>query len=281
LFENTLIIWTTDHGHLFGDHDLQGKPGAELGKLYEATTRIPLLVHHPDGLGAGRRIGGIVQPADILPSILEFLEVPVPSDIEGKSIWPLVTGTTDRIHRYAFSSRFPPTAGDPTYTPVEGSVFDGWVGSGRIVEPSTVTDDRWAYICAVAGMPSELYDIQEDPDQLHDVINDHEGVADRMRSIWLDFLENHGAGEARVRPFQDPISEVNTPAGGELYGFRDDQGRWITYPSEIEALRMAYREDAPGPHRSVQKLTFAQLLDDNPRNLIHMYGQYYWAEDLT
>ena len=53
LFKDTLIIWTTDHGHLFGEHNLQGKPGAEFGRLYEITTRIPLLVYHPDGLGTG------------------------------------------------------------------------------------------------------------------------------------------------------------------------------------------------------------------------------------
>ena len=92
LFKNTLIIWTTDHGHLFAEHDLQGKPGAELGTLYEITTRIPLLVHHPEGFGAGKRIKGIVQPPDILPSLLEFLEIPVPSHIQGKSFWPIVTG---------------------------------------------------------------------------------------------------------------------------------------------------------------------------------------------
>lgn len=73
LFKNTLVIWASDHGHLFGEHALQGKPGAELGTLYEISVRIPLLVHHPSGLGAGNRIQGIVQPPDLLPSILDYL----------------------------------------------------------------------------------------------------------------------------------------------------------------------------------------------------------------
>ena len=281
LFKNTLVIWNTDHGHLFGDHDLQGKPGAEMGTLYETTTRIPLLVHHPEGLGAGKRINGIVQPPDILPSILEFLEIPVPGHAEGESFWPLVTGEKDRIHDYAFSSRFPPTAGDASYTPVEGATFDGWVGSGRIVEPSTVTDDEWAYLCAVQGMPSELYNIKADPDQEHNVVDEHREVARRMQKAWLDFLEGHGANEARIKPFLEPIAEVHTPAAGRLYAFRDDRGQWIAFPTEREARAYAYRDDAPGTRRSVEEVTFGAVLDDNPKNLVHLYGQYYWAQDLA
>ena len=47
LSENTLVIHLTDHGHLFGDHDLQGKPGGTLGRLYEPSIRIPMMIRHP------------------------------------------------------------------------------------------------------------------------------------------------------------------------------------------------------------------------------------------
>ena len=281
LFKNTLIIWTTDHGHLFAEHDLQGKPGAELGTLYEITTRIPLLIHHPEGLGAGKRIEGIVQPPDILPSLLELLEIPVPSHIQGKSFWPLVTGEKEKIHDYAFSSRFPPTAGDASYTPVEGASFDGWVGSGRIVEPSTVTDDEWAFICAPKGRCSELYNLKQDPQQKKNLIDQYPEVTGSMHKAWMEFLQEHGASDERLRPFVEPIGEVHTPAGGKLYAFRDDLGQWIAFPTEREARMYAYRDDAPGSKRRVEKMTFGALLDDNPKNLIHLYGQYYWAQDLA
>jgi len=281
LFKNTLIIWTTDHGHLFGDHDLQGKPGAEMGKLYEVTTRIPLLVYHPEGLGAGKRIQGIVQPPDILPSILEFLEMPAPSQMQGYSFWPLVTGSKDKIHDYAFSSRFPPGAGDASYTPVAGAIFDGWVGSDRNVEPSTVTDDEWAHLCAPQGMPSELYNLKADPHQKHNIIDEHPDVAERMRRVWLEFLENHGASQTRIRPFLDANVDVHTPASGKLYAFRDDMGQWIAFPTEQEAQMSAYRDDAPSTKRKIEELTFGDLLSDNSKNLIHLYGQYYWAQDVA
>lgn len=281
LFKNTLIIWTTDHGHLFGEHDLQGKPGAELGTLYEETTRIPLLIHHPEGLGAGKRVKGIVQPPDILPSLLELLGIPIPPHIEGKSFWPLVTGEQSKIHDYAFSNRFPPSEGDASYTPVEGRVFDGWVGSGRIVEPSTITDGKWAFICAPKGRSSELYNLKQDPQQRKNVIDQHPEVARRMHRAWVEFLQEHGATEERLRPFIEPIEEVHTPADGKLYAFRDDLGQWIAFPTEREARMNAYRDDAPGPKRCVEEVTFGTLLDDNPKNLIYLYSQYYWAEDLA
>lgn len=280
LFKNTLIIWTTDHGHLFGEHDLQGKPGSELGTLYETTTRIPLLVHHPEGIGAGKHVSGIVQPPDLAPSILESLGIPVPSYVQGKSFWPLVSGGKS-AHEYAFSSRFPPTAGDASYHPVEGAAFDGWKGSDLIVEPSTVTDDRWAYIGAPAGRPSELYDLKADPDQKRNVIGQHPDVAERMRKAWLEFLRAHGASESRVRPFIDARTAVHTPRDSKLFAFRDDRGQWLAFGSERAARQRAHAPNAPGPQRKVEEVTFGQVLDDNPKNLVHHSGQYYWAQDLA
>ena len=181
---------------------------------------------------------------------------------------------------YAFSSRFPPQAGQAGYTPTEASVFDGWVGSDRNVEPSTVTGHGWAYLAAPAGMASELYNLKQDPDQLHSVIEQQPQVAAQMRQAWLDFLAEHEASEMRVRPFIDANVEVKTPTSGELYAFRDDQGLWIAFSTEREARRRVYHSNAPGPQRQVETITFGALLDDNPRNLVHLYGQYYWAEDL-
>lgn len=281
LFKNTLVIWASDHGHLFGEHNLQGKPGAELGTLYQETTHIPLMVHHPEGLGAGKAIRGIVQPPDLFPTILDFMGMDAPSFADGKSFLPLMEGKGAKIHDYAFSSRFPPGAGDASYTPVEGATFDGWVGSDRIVEPSTVTNDEWAFLCAPQGLPSELYHLRSDPQQGRNVINEHPDVAEKLFNAWIQFLQEHNAPPERLRPFYDANVDVRTPHGAELYGFRDDQGQWIAYPTEREAHALSFHVAANGPKRSIVPVTFGALLDDNPKNLIHLYGQYYWAQDLT
>jgi len=271
LFEDTLIIWTTDHGHLFGEHGLQGKPGAELGRLYETTARIPLLVHHPEGLGVGQRIGGLVQPPDILPSVLEFLGMPIPQSAQGQSFWPLVAGDTGRTREYAFSNRY----SSPTRPPADGATFDGWVGTDRVVEPGTITSDRWALICAPQGMPSELYDLEADPQQQHNCIGEHPHIAGQLRQAWLDFLGDHGASEERLRPFLEGGAQAHATPDDRLYAFRDDQGQWIAFSTEAEACKLS------GSARAVEEVTFGALLEDDPRNLVHLFDQYYWAEDLA
>ncbi|MDF1513931.1 MAG: sulfatase [Anaerolineae bacterium] len=274
LYKDTLIIWTTDHGHLFGEHNLHGKPGAEMGKLYEITTRIPLLVRHPEGLGAGKRMKGIVQPADLMPSILEFMEIPVPDEVDGRSFWSLVNGESDKGRSYAFSNRYPQMVG------ADGAAFDGWVGTDRVVEPGTVTSDTWAMINAPQGLPSELYNIAEDPDQMNNVIDAYPEIAQKMRKVWLQFLKDHGASEERIRPFVE--GNVDPPAitKGMVYAFRDDLGQLIAYPTERAAKAAAYLQNAPGPKREVIEITYDSFLADNSKNLIHLFDQFYWAEDL-
>ncbi|MFN2156120.1 MAG: hypothetical protein ACK2UX_12860, partial [Anaerolineae bacterium] len=178
-------------------------------------------------------------------------------------------------------NRFPARSGDPTYAAVEGAAFDGWGGSDRIVEPATVTDGEWAYICAPRGLPSELYHLSSDPEQAQDVLDAHPDVGERMYRAWVAFMQDHGATADRLRPFVDGQAEAHALPAGRLYAFRDDHGQWIAFLTERGARQAAYRPDAPGPQREVSEVTFQDLLDDDPHNLVHLLDQYYWAEDLV
>src|SRR5207245_6624794 len=106
LDRNTMVMFLSDHGHLFHEHDLQGKPTGPLGSLYEVTTRVPLMIRHPDGVGAGHRVPGIAQHPDLLPTILDFLGVPIPETVHGRSLLPMVRGHQVRLRDHAFSGRF-------------------------------------------------------------------------------------------------------------------------------------------------------------------------------
>jgi len=198
LTDRTLILQMTDHGHLFGDHGLQGKPAGQLGTLFEPTTRIPLFMRHPDGLGAGQRIQPIVQPVDILPTILDFLDVPIPATVQGHSIWPLVRGEADRIHEYAFSGRYP-LGTMYSYT---ATVFDGWAGPDRITDPITVTTEDWAFICAPKPWTCHLYNLREDPDQAHNVLADHPELTVELFDALVAFLSEAGAPKERLDRFR-------------------------------------------------------------------------------
>jgi len=300
LDRETLVMFMTDHGHLFGEHDLEGKPGGQLGNLYEITTRIPLMVRHPDGLGAGKRVQGIAQPVDILPTIMDVaggsgpvagdpfgpsnIVVDAPTgdagEVAGRSLWPLVNGDSDAVRDHAVSGRFPAVVEGRMHQPGVGHLFDGWVGSDRVVEALTVSETDWAMICSPKGRPSELYDLKADPGQMNNVIDQHPDRAKAMYAKAVEALERGDALPARLRPFTEGVPQAATDLAQDLWSFDDDGGGEIAFTSEAEAL--AVGRDAEGnPNRKVRQTTFGEVLSRNARGLVYVHGQYYWASDLA
>jgi arylsulfatase A-like enzyme len=136
LDESTLVLFLSDHGHLFGDHDLQGKPSGPLGKLYEVTTRVPLLIRHPEGLGAGARIDGIAQHPDIAPTILDFFGLAVPEGMHGRSLVPMLGGNHADGRPFAVSGRHSPiAAAGGRARDEDAAAFDGTAGLQTHGEP--------------------------------------------------------------------------------------------------------------------------------------------------
>jgi arylsulfatase A-like enzyme len=278
LADNTLVVFLTDHGHLFGDHDLQGKPTGPFGRLYEPTARVPLMVRHPSGVGAGRRIGGLAQHPDLLPTILEFLDVTPPSGIHGRSLWPLIDGRAERVRDTAFSGRFSRHAGTPTGPDPEAAMFDGWAGGGQLGEPVTVTTEEWALVCPVGVGDRELYHLPSDPAQLRDVIADHPDVARDLHGRLTRFLADAGAPDERIRLYGEPQPRLALRRGARLHAIQDEHGLWLAYPNQAEArsyLTPALRTP------DLVALPFEDLLDRQPRALVSMQGQYYRAEDIA
>jgi arylsulfatase A-like enzyme len=85
LLDNTMVIVTSDHGFLFGEHDWIGKHSKT---LYNHIAHTPLVIYHPDA--KAKRVQDLVQMADLYPTILQAMDVPAPEEIEAKSILPAV-----------------------------------------------------------------------------------------------------------------------------------------------------------------------------------------------
>ena len=274
---NTLVVFLTDHGHLFGDHDLQGKPTGPFGRLYEPTTRVPLMIRHPKGIGAGRRIGGLAQHPDLVPTILEFLGVAVPSGIHGRSLWPLIEGRAERVRDVAFSGRFSRFAGGGA-DPAEAAMFDGWAGGGQSGEPVTVTTEEWALVCPPGVEGRELYHLPTDPAQERNVVGAHEDVARELHGQLLRFMADAGASPERIALYVEPQPRLALRRDARLYAIEDERGLWLAYPTEGEArsyLTPRLRV------RDVEPVHFGDLLARQPRALVNVHGQYYRAEDVA
>lgn len=87
LDENTVVVFTSDHGEMLGEHGLLGHR-----YLYEENIRIPLVIALPGEIGAGRRIESQVRSIDIVPTILAALGLEGPPGLDGRSLVPLIEG---------------------------------------------------------------------------------------------------------------------------------------------------------------------------------------------
>jgi arylsulfatase A-like enzyme len=89
--QDTLIIFSSDHGEMAGDHGLN-KKGC---RFYEGLVRVPLIFSWPKRLKQGIRSDALVELVDIVPTLLELTGVPVPETMQGKSLLPILEGKAD------------------------------------------------------------------------------------------------------------------------------------------------------------------------------------------
>ena len=171
LFDNSVVIFTSDHGMFVGEHNRTGKSNIHpeddrVWPLYEEISHIPLMIAAPE-IAGGRRVSALTQSVDLLPTLMALAGVEK-SDLgmHGHSLAPLLTGPSAWPRQYAFSSTFIRNGGP------------------------TVTDERWTYLAyGEHGGAPELYDLQADPQQQQNVIGEHPAVAQRMQKALVDFLD--------------------------------------------------------------------------------------------
>ncbi len=89
--ENTLVIFTSDHGEMLGDHGLVLK-GC---RFYEGLVRVPLILSWPGHIQSGVVSEALVELLDLAPTLLEYADVPIPDTMQGRSLVSLLQGATD------------------------------------------------------------------------------------------------------------------------------------------------------------------------------------------
>jgi arylsulfatase A-like enzyme len=138
LRENTLVIYTTDHGDHAFDHGLIQKHA-----LYEGPTHVPLVFSHPD-LPQGSSREYITNLVDVFPTMLDFVGLPIPESVEGESRMPVISGEADAF---------------------EGLAISDFYSLG--VPERMIRTPRWKYIVTHAdeseGGGDQLYDLEHDP----------------------------------------------------------------------------------------------------------------------
>jgi len=154
---NTVVILCSDHGEMLGDHYCWAK-----SLPYEGAARIPLMIRAPArfGVGPGAVIEEPVGLEDIMPTVLEMADVPVPDGVDGESLLPLMRG--------------------------EEANWRSWMRIECGTAFECLTDGREKYVRFTEDGREQFFDLGEDPNELHDLI-DAPGRAERV-ALWRERL---------------------------------------------------------------------------------------------
>jgi N-acetylglucosamine-6-sulfatase len=159
---NTVVIYSSDNGFFQGEHGLNDKRA-----MYEDSIRVPLLVRYPPLVKAGTTFNPMVLNIDLAPTLLDFAGAGIPSQIQGRSWMPVLTGTdlrgrTDWLYEYFWEKPYP---FDPTQFGVRTQRYK------YIRYPDVGNKD------AEYPMPNdlpydELYDLESDPFEMRNLAGD-------------------------------------------------------------------------------------------------------------
>lgn len=154
VLEDTVIIFTSDHGDCLNDHGHIQK-----WSMYESSVRVPAIVAGP-GVAADHRVDALTSLFDLGPTILELAGVTPPEWMEAHSLLPGIQGDADFGREYAFAEH----ARDMILQKTDLMTM--------------VRDDRWKLVEFIDHEDGQLFDLEDDP---HEMVNLWESAAHRSQ----------------------------------------------------------------------------------------------------
>jgi arylsulfatase A-like enzyme len=180
LADDTLFVFTSDHGDMHGSHGVRRKQVP-----WDESIRVPLLLRYPRGLGAeGRILHTPINTPDLMPSVLGLCGLPIPETVEGRNYAALIAGDADEADvgdlepaaylNYPVSFAMSRAQGLPAYRGVRTA--------------------RYTYVRTIQG-PWLLYDNAEDPYQMHNLRDNpaYRAIQTRLDQVlqgWLTRLND-------------------------------------------------------------------------------------------
>jgi choline-sulfatase len=161
--ENTIIIFTSDHGEMLGEHGCWCKRVA-----YDWSTKVPFIISHPDSLPKDKRIKNVCQLVDLLPTLNDLAGLGPAFNIDGNSTVPLMNNN---------STNWPEEALCENYT------------EGMKAASCMLRKDNLKYV-GVAGYEPALYDLEKDPNEFNnlagnpDYAEKEKAMANRLAELW-------------------------------------------------------------------------------------------------
>jgi arylsulfatase A-like enzyme len=182
LGDNTIVVTLSDHGIYIGERGRTGKSLIMPGKFdafpqHVEISRLVWMMRVPSAKPA--RIPAIVQPPDLLPTLLDLCGMEQPSDVEGQSLAPQIEDGVEAGPRTAIATWTMATHHSPDIL---------------YCRMPTVTDGEWTLVIKEPPdpRPPELYHVAKDPREQENVIGEEQAEAKRLHAQMLDWLRGKG-----------------------------------------------------------------------------------------
>ncbi|CAM4014546.1 sulfatase [Paenibacillus alkaliterrae] len=217
LWDDTMVIITSDHGHYIGDKGLIGKP---MYNNYNVLVNIPLMIWHPQGRHNGSRVSALTSTVDLYATMLEAGGAQIKHKTHSNSLLPLLKGETDKVRDWAvygyFGKAVSITDGLHTYHAAPDESVPVYNYSTMFINPVAfffpgyVPDEVesgmflpftkamvWKYEAKLpqqfksfmkSGYTTELYDLVKDPFQENNLIDLAPELLERMKKLLLTAL---------------------------------------------------------------------------------------------
>lgn len=147
LTDDTIVVFTSDHGHLFGQHGMNAKGAFH----YEDLLKLPFLVRYPNKVPAGHTSAALQSLVDLAPTFLRFSGIPVPRDMTGVDQSEVWKGQSERARDHIICENHH----EPT-----------------TIHLKTFVDERYKITVYFNQMYGELFDLQKDPKETNNLWED-------------------------------------------------------------------------------------------------------------
>lgn len=185
-YEDSMILFTSDHGEQLCDHHLFRK-----AMPYEGSAHIPMIISGPGTRGAdgsGQVCHALVELRDVMPTVLDMAGAQIPSNVDGKSMMPMTRDLDYKIREYLH--------GEHSF----GEKSNHWI----------VTEhDKYIWFSRTGQ--EQYFDLQSDPEELHDLINDSsvQERIDTLRRRLIEVLDGREEGYSDGTKLIAGMSPVN------------------------------------------------------------------------
>jgi arylsulfatase A-like enzyme/Tfp pilus assembly protein PilF len=260
LYANTLIVLSGDHGEGLGEHGEKTHGFF----IYNSTLHVPFIIHLP-GAASPRAVPGLVNLADLMPTVLQALKIEVPTQVQGRNLLPLMRTKEPGDARGLYAETFLPR------------LHFNWS------ELRGLETENYHFIDAPKP---ELYDLSKDPGEIRNLFGEKKAVAEEMRARLAKEIQQYSAGpELAEKTGLDPalmerlksLGYAGFSGGGSPTitnrALPDPKDRIQAYELISDAIAESQHGDYAG---STEKLNRALQSDPDSVSVHYLLGLNYY-----